>query len=66
MKILVVAVLLTIIAGCDREFPEQPAPKRYGAAHIQVWHDDKRGVTCWLYGPSNGGISCLPDGQVGQ
>lgn len=33
---------------------------------IEVIHDDKRGVTCWVYsGFSNrGGISCIPDSQL--
>ncbi|HGY9625397.1 TPA: hypothetical protein ACOJM5_001758 [Pseudomonas putida] len=29
--------------------------------HVEVMHDDHRQVTCWKYGASNGGISCLPD-----
>lgn len=28
-------------------------------AYIEVWHDDARGVTCWLYPVT--GFSCLPD-----
>lgn len=31
-----------------------------GGYLIRVFHDDKRGVTCWTLG-SRGGISCLPD-----
>lgn len=63
MKNLVLIALLAALAGCI-EHEESPREKPYGAIHIQVWHDDERGVTCWLYGPSNGGISCLPDGVL--
>lgn len=67
MKSLMIIGLLAILAGCDPyQMPEAPLEKRYGASHIQVWHDDQRGVTCWLYGASNGGISCLPDGVLKQ
>lgn len=63
MKSLIMIAMLTALAGCD-EYDESPKEKAYGATHIQVWHDDDRGVTCWLYGSSNGGISCLPDGVL--
>lgn len=67
MKTLILIALLAALAGCDPyQAPNAPAQKSYGAAHIQVWHDDQRAVTCWLYGPNNGGISCLPDGVLQQ
>ena len=32
---------------------------------VSVFHDDRRGTTCWIYdGPSKGGISCIPDSQL--
>jgi hypothetical protein len=32
---------------------------------VSVWHDDARGVTCWIYSiTQQGGISCLPDSQL--
>lgn len=32
---------------------------------VSVFHDDQRGVTCWLYqGPSQAGLSCIPDSQL--
>ncbi|HEE9760119.1 TPA: hypothetical protein R8F97_000988 [Pseudomonas putida] len=36
--------------------------------NVEVIHDDKRAVTCWLYADYNrgsiGGISCIPDSQL--
>lgn len=61
MKCLVLIGLLVALASC--EYDETPRDKQ-SANNIKVWHDDERGVTCWLYGPSNGGISCLPDGVL--
>lgn len=63
MKNLFLIALLASLAGCW-EYKESPQIKAYGATHIQVWHDDERGVTCWLYGSTSGGISCLPDGVL--
>lgn len=32
---------------------------------VTVFHDDARGATCWLYqGPSEAGLSCIPDSQL--
>lgn len=33
---------------------------------IEVIHDKKRSVTCWIYssGTYKGGISCIPDSQI--
>lgn len=29
---------------------------------IEVWHDDQRHVTCWIYHAGHkGGLSCIPD-----
>lgn len=39
----------------------------YNASGIKVFHDDQRNVTCWKYVEYNrGGLSCLPDSQVGR
>lgn len=65
MKPMILLVALCALVGCEQpDSTSTPQPKRYGAMHIQVWHDDSRGVTCWLYGGTNGGISCLPDGVL--
>ena len=32
---------------------------------VEVIHDDKRSVTCWVYSSFyQGGISCIPDSQL--
>jgi hypothetical protein len=32
---------------------------------VNVFHDDARGATCWLYEQGvRGGISCIPDSQL--
>lgn len=34
--------------------------------NVEVIHDDKRSVTCWVYSGHyyKGGISCIPDSQL--
>ncbi|MBC3411323.1 hypothetical protein HU720_08400 [Pseudomonas sp. SWRI51] len=34
--------------------------------NVEVIHDDKRAVTCWVYSGFyyKGGISCIPDSQL--
>ncbi|OUM34436.1 hypothetical protein B8W72_10515 [Pseudomonas putida] len=34
--------------------------------NVEVIHDDKRAVTCWVYSGQyyKGGISCIPDSQL--
>ena len=34
--------------------------------NVEVIHDDKRAVTCWVYSGYHykGGISCIPDSQL--
>ncbi|MDR7024380.1 hypothetical protein [Pseudomonas peli] len=64
MKCLILIALLAALLGCDRRVPDAPRQKSHGASHIETWHDDQRGVTCWIYGGTNGGISCLPDGVL--
>ncbi|MFJ4457675.1 hypothetical protein ACIP1G_27860 [Pseudomonas sp. NPDC089392] len=34
--------------------------------NVEVIHDDKRAVTCWVYSGYyyKGGISCIPDSQL--
>lgn len=56
-------LLLATLAGCEPMTPEQVAQDRAAKPdnHVEVMHDDHRSVTCWKYGASNGGISCLPD-----
>ncbi|MGR6474402.1 hypothetical protein ACUZXZ_01170 [Pseudomonas juntendi] len=55
-----IAICLLLLASSVSA--EQIAP------HVEVIHDDKRAVTCWLYADyyrgSIGGISCIPDSQL--
>ena len=51
------AAALLALAGCKVE----TQPTAGDARHVTTFHDDARGVTCWLYGSTNGGIACLPD-----
>lgn len=58
MRGMIIASLL-LIAG-------QASAERlpYG---VSVFHDAKRGATCWIYSSINlGGISCLPDSSLPQ
>ncbi len=56
-------LLLATLAGCEPMTPEEAARHQANRpdTHVEVMHDDHRQVTCWKYGASNGGISCLPD-----
>jgi len=61
--------MLAIIAGCDSpsmaELRHQQNLLRSAHDNVTVFHDEKRKVTCWIYANGyQGGISCLPDGQV--
>lgn len=53
---LTLCLLLLSTAASAAELP-------YG---VSVFHDDVRGVTCWLYRGSGNwsGISCIPDSQL--
>lgn len=66
MKAMILLVALFVLTGCEPVAPSESQQKRYGATHIKVWHDDQRAVTCWLYGGTKGGISCLPDSEIGR
>lgn len=63
MTRLALCLLLATLAGCEPVTPEQIAQRRANNpdTHVEVMHDDHRSVTCWKYGASSGGISCLPD-----
>lgn len=58
MKRLVGLLLLAgLVVGCGAP---QGQEESGGLGRPSVWHDETRGVTCWLYN----GISCLPDSAV--
>lgn len=52
------ALCLLLLATCASA--EQVTP------NVEVIHDDKRAVTCWVYSGYyyKGGISCIPDSQL--
>lgn len=61
-EIKVFAAFLAVLAmsGCEQS-AQIYQPKPGDGRHVSVFHDDGKGVTCWLYGGTNGGISCIPD-----
>ncbi|WP_458736987.1 hypothetical protein [Pseudomonas chlororaphis] len=54
-RLALILALLSTGASAD--------PLPYG---VSVFHDDARGVTCWLYRGSGNwsGLSCIPDSQL--
>lgn len=55
-----------VFAQGDKRAIEQEQPFK----NVSVFHDEVRGVTCWVFHYdvmqySVGGISCLPDNQIG-
>lgn len=55
MRVVIVTVLLLALAAAA--YADQPQ------VLIDVQHDSERQVTCWI--TPQGGISCLPDSQLG-
>lgn len=55
-----VVVALCAVAGLDTA---SAAADSQGLPYgVQVFHDDERGVTCWVYRELQaGGLSCIPD-----
>jgi len=74
MKLLSLGSLLFLFLGCDSSGNGQaPAPApvfRLMAEdddypYARVFHDDKRGVTCWSFSSTYArSVSCLPDSQL--
>lgn len=68
MKQAIILLCCALLGGCiepaaqsGSDQPQQIEPYnndyRFG-----VWHDDQRGVTCWIYdGYRERSIACLPD-----
>lgn len=60
LKITAAFLAVLAMSGCEQSAQTyQPEPG--DGRHVSVFHDDEKGVTCWLYGGTNGGISCIPD-----
>ena len=65
MKLVLLVALLSLALSCGVR--ENPDPNRGETEnrYIGIWHDNQRGVTCWVYTRGyGGGISCLPDAQL--
>lgn len=60
-RLLMLAVLA--VAACTTTGPGG-APVTVDDGNIRVYHDDQRGVTCWVYVLQ--GISCLADKTLGK
>lgn len=57
--VTLVAIVATSIAqGCRSRFNQRESA-------LQVFHDDRRHVTCWGLAARQG-ISCLPDRALGE
>lgn len=71
MRTAVALLIILSLAGCMQRGPAQPASQNAlgsaGESTVDVIHDEKRAVTCWVSdGYYSGGISCLPDSQIKQ
>lgn len=55
-----VLVALLAVVGCK----VKTQPSTGDGRHVATFQDEARGVTCWLYGSTNGGISCLPNWMI--
>ena len=68
MKLVLLVILLSLALSCAGGGVHQgpnPIQGGTGSRHIGIWHDNQRGVTCWIYAAGyGGGISCLPDAQL--
>jgi hypothetical protein len=58
--VFVVALFGTYLVWAAKEDAKAPGPDAHlvSGGFTNVWHDDRRGVTCWA---SGNGLSCLPD-----
>ena len=72
---VLVLVVFLILAGCSAAPTATPIGKYVSPEQgttlprvpiLQRIHDDEMSVTCWVFSdPYRGGISCLPDQQIG-
>ena len=62
--ILLLPFLLLGLLGCAGAGGESNREST-DISSVDVWHDDERKVTCWIYASFyKGGISCIPDDQL--
>lgn len=62
-RLAAVAACVLLLAGCDGDTVS--VGDAGAGSSINVWHDDQRSVTCWVFkGYQRGGLSCIPDSQL--
>lgn len=64
---LLALLTIALLTGCGPLSGEPADPDSTRApGKVRVWHDDQRRVTCWIIKEGySGGMSCLPDSEVG-
>lgn len=65
MRYMIVALIAITITGCSEQNIDIEGNKMPG--NVNVYHDNDRSVTCWIYESSfvsGRGISCIPDNQL--
>lgn len=60
---LAVACVTTACSGGDATCSKPKAAQTWGGQAPHVWHDDVRGVTCWI-DDYHFSLSCLPDSAL--
>lgn len=59
-RLMIIGLLLLLVACSGPQNDKVSADW-----DVQVWHDDERDVTCWIYVTAYGdGFACLPDSQI--
>ncbi|MGL4886857.1 MAG: hypothetical protein ACRC4V_11045 [Aeromonas veronii] len=73
MKKFIILFCVALLGGCiEHSQSDIPQPKKPQQVELynndrrfNVWHDDLRKVTCWIFdGYRERSISCLPDSQL--
>lgn len=66
--VILIALMSIVFAGGVKQGREEsPSALRVATSDdkIEVWHDDERHVTCWIYHAGyKGGLSCIPDQDI--
>lgn len=65
MRYMVAVLIAITITGCSESNIDGEGNKMSG--NVNVYHDNDRNVTCWIYESSfvsGRGISCIPDNQL--
>ena len=62
--IFLLVIVAYVLTSCQSSKPDKWGGDVF--ANISIYHDEERSVTCWIYdGYYAGGISCIPDDQLG-